>query len=89
MKKDLQNNEVIYEEMQTVQLEIEMIINRPSTHLYPDASEIPLTLNHMVFARMLNYSISSDQSINNQVFVEGEIQKLSLTPKLTFLGPLA
>ena len=42
----------------------------------------------MVFARMLNYSISSDQSINKQVFVEGEIQKLSLTPKLTILGPL-
>ena len=78
LKKDLQNNKLKYEEMQTVPLEIEMIINnRPLTHLYPDTIETPLAPNHLVFARMLNHSSSNDRSINNKVFFEGEIQKLS------------
>ena len=34
--------------MQTVLLEIEMIINnRPLTHLYPDTTETSLTPNHL------------------------------------------
>ena len=50
LKKDLQNNKITYAEMQTVVLEIEMIIsNRPLTHLYPDTTETPLTPNHLVF----------------------------------------
>ena len=51
-----------------------IINNRPLTPLYPDATETPLTPNHLVFARMLNHSSSNDRSINNKVFVEAEIQ---------------
>ena len=74
LKKDLQNNKLTYEEIQTVLLEIEMIINnKPLTHLYLDATKTPLTPNYLVFSSMLNHSSSNDRSINNQVLVEGEI----------------
>ena len=74
LKKDLQNNKLTHEEMQTVLLEIEMIINiRPLTNFRPDTTETPLTPNHLVFAHTLNHTSSNDQSVNNKVFVEGEI----------------
>ena len=58
--------------MQAGLSKIEMIINRrPLTHLYPDNTR------SFDFAHILNHSSSNDQSINNKVFVEGEIQKLS------------
>ena len=64
--------------MKAVLLEIEMIIyNRSSTNLYPDTTETPLTPNNLVFARLLNNTSSNDRSINDKVFVKGEIQKLS------------
>ena len=64
--------------MKAVLLEMEMIINNRSlTHLYPDTTETPLTPNNLVFARFLNHTSSNDRSINDKVFVEGEIQKLS------------
>ena len=47
VKKDLQNNKLTYKEMQTVLLEIEIIINnRPLTHLYSDITETSLTPNY-------------------------------------------
>ena len=70
----MQNNNLTYEEIQTVLLEREMIINnRPLTHLYPDTTETPLTPNYLFFFSMLNHFSSNDRSINNQVFVEDEI----------------
>ena len=54
-----------------------IINNRTLAHLYSDTIEAPLTPNHLVFTRMLTHSSSDDRSMNKQVFVEGEIQKLS------------
>ena len=72
------HNRLRYEEIQTVLLEMEVIIdNRPLTHLYSDITETQLTTNLLIFARMLSHSRSNDQFINNQVFVEIKIQKLT------------
>ena len=54
-----------------------IINNRTLAHLYSDTIEAPLTPNHLVFTRMLTHSSSDDRSMNEQVFVEDEIQKLS------------
>ena len=54
MKKDLQNYILSYDEMQTVLLEVEMILNnRPLTYVYPDEIENALTPNHLLFDRTL------------------------------------
>ena len=54
-----------------------IINNRPLTHLYSNTTEMLLTPSHFVSARILNHSRSNDRTINSQVYVESEIQKLT------------
>ena len=46
-----------FEELQTVFLEVELIINNaPLTYVYPNTTETCLTPNHLLFSRQLLYS---------------------------------
>ena len=52
--KDWQNYRLIYDEMQTVLFEVEMILNNlPLTYVYPDETENALTPNYLLFGRTL------------------------------------
>ena len=64
-----------------------IINNRPLTPLYPDATETPLTPNHLVFARMLNHSsLMTDPSIIKSLLK----LKFKIKPfNGTLVGPLA
>ena len=42
--------------------------------LYNYPKTLPLTPNHLVFARMLNHASSNDRSLNNPVLVESKIK---------------
>ena len=52
LKKTLEKARLIYEELLTVLTEVECILNsRPSTYLYPDDLEKPLTPSHLISGR--------------------------------------
>ena len=54
LTKDLQNYKLSYDEMQTVLLEVETILNDcPVTNVYPDEMENALKPNHLLFGRTL------------------------------------
>ena len=54
LKKQLGNSRLTYDEIQTMLLEIEMIVNnRPITYCYADELEQCLTPNHLLYARRL------------------------------------
>ena len=54
MKKSLGNAKLTYEELETVLVEIESVINsRPLTYLYEDEAEEALTPAHLVIGRRL------------------------------------
>ena len=51
VEKDLRNNKLIYEQIQTVLFQMKMVINNIAlTNLYPDIPKTPLTLNHLFHA---------------------------------------
>ena len=65
LKKDLRNYKITFDELQTILLEIELIINnRPLTHIYTDLTELPLTPSQLVFSRNLNHSSLSESPVN-------------------------
>ena len=46
-----------FEELQTVLIEVELIINnKPLTYIYPNSIETCFTPNHLLFGRQLLYS---------------------------------
>ena len=54
LKKQLHNARLNYDEMMTVLLEIELIVNnRPITYVYPNELQECLTPNHLLFSRRL------------------------------------
>ena len=54
LRKELQNCKLNFEELQTILLEVETILNnRPLTNYYDDDTEECLTPNHMLFGRKL------------------------------------
>ena len=66
MKKQLEKQKLTYEELQTVLLEIENIINnRPLTYLYPCDIEQCLTPNHLLFGRRLHNQSMKDRLKSN------------------------
>ena len=67
-KKDLRNNKIKFDELQTVLLEIELIMNnRRLTHIYTDSTELPLTPSQLVFSRNLEHSSLSESPVNVEV----------------------
>ena len=60
-KKDLRNYKIKFEELETILLEIELLINNcPLTHIYTDSTELPLTPSQLVFSKNLNHSSLSE-----------------------------
>ena len=54
LKKDLKNSRLTFEQLQTVLLEIEQIVNnRPLTYVYPNELEPCLTPNHLLYGHRL------------------------------------
>ena len=54
LRKELGNLKLNYEQLQTVPLEIETILNnKPLTYYYADENELCLTPNHMLYRRAL------------------------------------
>ena len=67
-KKDLRNNKITFDKLQTVLLEIELIMNnRRLTHIYTDSTELPLTPSQLVFSRNLEHSSLSESPVNVEV----------------------
>ena len=70
LKKCVGKAKLTYEEIETVIIEIEMVVNsRPLTYLYEEADET-LTPSHMVLGRRL---LSSSFGCNDEVEVTGEV----------------
>ena len=68
LKKDLRNPKITFDELQTVLLEIELLINnRPLTHIYTDSTKLPLTPSQLVFSRNLNNSSLSESPVNVEI----------------------
>ena len=44
-----------FEELQTVLFEVELIINKPLTYVYPNTTETCFTPNHLLFGKQLLY----------------------------------
>ena len=65
-------------ELQTILLEIELIINdRPLTHIYTDSTEPSLTPNRLVFSRDLNHSSLSESPVNVEIDIYEHREKLT------------
>ena len=66
LRKELRNLKLNYEQLQSVLLKIETILNkRPLTYYYADENEPCLTANHMLYRRALELydpDINSDFS---------------------------
>ena len=61
LKKVITNSRLTYEEVLTLLVEIEVVINnRPLTFVYDQPSDEPLTPNHLVFGRKLNLNGTLD-----------------------------
>ena len=55
LRKELDKSKLNYEQLATVLLEVEFILNnRPLTYVYPDDLEECVTPNHLLFGRKLN-----------------------------------
>ena len=75
LKKCLSNSKVTYEEMLTLLIEIEKIINnRPLTYVYNDLSEEPLTPSHLVNGRRLGKNVSEE--VNDPIDLNGQLTKI-------------
>ena len=78
LKKDLRNYKITFDELQTILLEIELIINnRPLTHIYTDSTELPLTPSQLVFSRNLNHSSLSESPVNVEIDIYEHREKLT------------
>ena len=78
LRKELKNYKLSFEELQTVLLEIECILNnRPLTYYYSTELEPCLTPNHLLFGRTVNL-FNSDHSeiIHNNVDIVVESRKI-------------
>lgn len=79
LRKELTNNRLTFEEMQTVLVEVEQIINnRPLTYAYPNDIECCLTPNHLLFGRNLQYT-SNDKSPIDIQFDETSADRVTTT----------
>ena len=75
LNKCLSKSKVTYEEMLTLLIEIEKIINnRPLTYVYNDLSEEPLTPSHLVNGRRLGHNFSED--INDPIELNEQLSKI-------------
>ena len=78
LEKDLQNYKITFDELQTILLEVELIINnRPLTHIYTDSTELPLTPSQLVFSRNLNHSSLSESPVNLGIDIYEQREKLT------------
>ena len=78
LEKDLQNYKITFDELQTILLEVELIINnRPLTHIYTDSTELPLTPSQLVFSRNLNHSSLSESPVNLGIDIYEHREKLT------------
>ena len=65
-------------ELQTILLEIELIINdRPLTHIYTDSTELSLTPSRLAFSRNLNHSSLSESPVNVEIDIYEHREKLT------------
>ena len=65
-------------ELQTILLEIELIINdRPLTHIYINSTELSLTPSQLVFSRNLNHSSLSESPVNVEIDIYEIREKLT------------
>ena len=79
LRKELLNNRLTFEEMQTVLVEVEQILNnRPLTYAYPNDLECCLTPNHLLFGRNLPYT-SNDKSPIDIQFDETYADRVTTT----------
>jgi len=69
LKKLIMNEKLLYDELITVLLEIEVIVNnRPLTFVSTDVMEPALTPNHMLFGRKLNVELNSTRAnVENEI----------------------
>ncbi|XP_047135464.1 uncharacterized protein LOC105845216 [Hydra vulgaris] len=66
LKKILSNSKITYEELLTVLLKVECVINnRPLTFSYEEPGDEVVTPNHLVFWRMLNLEVIPESSSND------------------------
>lgn len=73
LKKTIRNAKLSYDELYTVLLEIELILNnRPLTYMYDEPNNGPLTPNHLLFGRKLN--IYAENELDREI----EIKERSL-----------
>ena len=79
LKKQLKNALRTYEELYTVFLQVERIVNnRPITYVYPTDTESCVTPNHLVFGcRLECESMSETQHYeNSSLDINTEVQKI-------------
>ena len=68
----------MFDELQTILLEIELIINnRPLTYIYTGSTKLPLTPSQLVFSRNLNHSSLSESPVNVEIDIYEHREKLT------------
>ena len=78
MKKDLRNYKIAFDKLQTILIEIELIINsRPLTHISTDSTELSLTSSQLVFSRNLNHSSLTESPVNVETDIYQHREKLT------------
>ena len=77
LRKELLHTRLTFEEMQTVLVEVEQILNnRPLTYAYPNDLECCLTPNHLLYGRNLPYTATNKSPIN-VIFDEHSAEKVT------------
>ena len=78
LKKTIGKSKLSYDELQTVLLEIENVLNsRPLCYLYDDDHEHIVTPNHLLYGRKLNVnSINSDGGGNFNISMENVTKRM-------------
>ena len=78
LKKDLRNYKIAFDKLQTILIEIELIINsRPLTHISTDSTELSLTSSQLVFSRNLNHSSLTESPVNVETDIYQHREKLT------------
>ena len=77
LRKTLQKTKLNYEELQTILLEVENILNnRPLTYFYDDELESCLTPNHLLFGRRLERSNHDLTPLNSSVIQSSKLSHI-------------
>ena len=86
LSKDLQNYKITFDELQSIFLGIEPIINNsPLTHIYTDSIKVPLTPSKLVFPRNLIHWSLSELPVNVEVDIYDHRENIISNSNMTNL----